>query len=220
MPSSSLGDVVERIFACRRSLPADRSVLVAVTGIDGCGKGWVTSRLLEALAAIGIRAVGISVDGWLHLPDRRFHDTQPAQHFYLHAVRFDEMFERLILPLRDRRSVTVEADFTEETATRYRRHVYDVQDADVVLLEGIYLLKREHRGHFDLSVWVECSFETALERAIARAQEGLSREETVREYERIYFPAQELHFRKDRPREAATVVLVNDPRLQPDARAG
>ena len=63
------------------------------------------------------------------------------------------MFERLVLPLREGRSVRVEADIAEETATAFRRHLYAYDDVDVVVLEGIFLLKRELRAHYDLSVW-------------------------------------------------------------------
>lgn len=81
------------------------------------------------------------------------------------------------------------------------------------MLEGIFLLKREFRGHYDLSLWVECGFETALERAIARGQEGLPEAETIAAYRTIYFPAQELHFARDDPKAAATLILGNDPRI-------
>jgi len=60
---------------------------------------------------------------------------------------------------------------------------------------------------------VDCSFETALERAVRRGQEGLPPEETVRAFRSIYFPAQRLHLAKDAPRAAANHILVNDPRL-------
>ena len=33
-------------------------------------------------------------------------------------------------------------DFAEETAQTYRRHAFDYKDMDVIVLEGIYLLKR------------------------------------------------------------------------------
>lgn len=82
---------------------------------------------------------------------------------------------------------------------------------DVVVLEGIFLLKPEFRRHYDVALWVECGFETALGRALARGQEGLSREETIRAYRTIYFPARELHLARDDPRSAATLVLDNDP---------
>jgi uridine kinase len=78
------------------------------------------------------------------------------------------------------------------------------------LLEGIFLFKPTYRNHFDLTVWIDCSFEAALERAIKRGQEGLPPEETVRSFETIYFPAQRIHLARDNPRETADIVFTND----------
>ena len=147
----------------------------------------------------------------------RFRAENSAEHFYRHAFRFDEMFERLILPLRDNRSVRLEADFTEETASTYRRHLYDWSDIDVVLLEGIYLLHADFLPRYDLSIWIDCTFETAIERAMARGQEGLPPEETERAFRTIYLPAQEIHFARDVPGRVADLVVVNDPRLEAPA---
>jgi uridine kinase len=202
--------VIEQILATRASIPAERSALVAITGIDGCGKGYIAAQLLKQLAAQAVRTAIISVDGWLNLPHVRFDRSNPAEHFYRHAIRFDEMFSRLVLPLRDRRSLRLEADHAEETAAAYRRHIYEFEELDVILIEGIYLLKRPFLAYYDLSVWIECSFETALERAISRAQEGLTPEATVQAYRNIYFPAQEIHFRRDDPRSAAMLIVNND----------
>lgn len=129
---------------------------MALSGIDGSGKGHVTARLVRALEERGVRAVGLNIDGWLNLPEKRFSDVR---------------------------------------------------------------LKRFYRPYYDLSFWVECSFETVLKRAIARAQEGLPPEETVSAYRRIYFPAQEIHLVLDDPRAAATAILDNDPRLGPRPRS-
>lgn len=216
MPRQSRTDiraVVERIREARRNAPAARSLLVAVTGIDGSGKGFVASRIVAELRTAGLRAEPINIDGWLNLPGARFNDSNPADHFYKHGIRFEELFTQLVLPLRDARSLRLEADFAAETATAYRRHVYEFSDLDVIVLEGIYLLKRAFVRHYDLSIWIECSFETALERAVARAQEGLPPDETMHAYRTIYFPAQQLHFRRDNPKTTATLILGNDPRL-------
>jgi uridine kinase len=48
---------------------------------------------------------------------------------------------------------------------------------------------------------------------LRRNQEGLPPEAMIRDYETIYFPAQRIHFRNDAPRDAATAIVVNDPRL-------
>lgn len=188
-------------------------MLVAISGIDAAGKVFVTEQFANALQNQDVRVATINVDGWLNLPSRRFAKDNAAEHFYLHAIRFEEMFRQLVLPLRDGRSWRVEADFAEETDTQYRKHIYQFERIDVILLEGIYLLKRAFQPYYDVSVWIDCSFETALERALMRAQEGLNAEETTRAYRDIYFPAQLIHFERDDPRATATMILPNDPRL-------
>ena len=196
-----------------------RALLVAISGIDGAGKGHLTAQVASSLESHGLRVAALSVDPWLRLPHERFDPADPARHFYERAIRFEELFDRLVLPLRDRRSISIEADYAEETATAYRRHTFEFADVDVILLEGIYLLRAPYRRHYDLACWLDCSFETALERAIARSQEGLLPEETARAYRSTYFPAQEIHFARDDPRAAADVVLSNDPSGRPPAGA-
>jgi uridine kinase len=187
------------------------ALLVGISGIDGSGKGFVTERIVASLRNTDLRAVSIHVDGWLELPHVRFSKERPAERFYERGLRLDEMFEKLALPLKRERSIRLEADYTDETATSYRPHIYAYDNVDVIVVEGIFLFKKRFQELFDLRIWVDCSFETALKRAIARAQEGLPPEETIRAYERIYFPAQEIHFSRDNPREPAHVILDNDP---------
>lgn len=196
------------------ALPGKRAALVALTGIDGCGKGYLAARLEGCLRREGFSTSVINVDAWLNLPHIRFSEREPAAHFYDNAIRFDEMFGRLVLPLKQHRSISVEADFATETAHTYTKYHYCLENVDVILLEGIYLLKRRFQTVYDLAVWIDCTFETALERAVVRGQEALSREATTNAYQTIYFPAQMLHSVRDRPREAASLIVINDPRLQ------
>src|SRR5262249_24879268 len=182
-----LRSTTEEILRRRRRLPPSRALLVGISGIDGSGKGWVTAHVEGALREAGETPVSINVDGWLNLPARRFDPRRPAEHCYEHAVRLEEAFSEVILPLRDRRSCDAVADFAEETATDFQRHRYRFENVGVILFEGIFLFKRQFRPLFDLACWVECTFETALDRALSRGQEHLPPAETIRAYETVYF---------------------------------
>jgi len=57
--------VVEMILAGRRHIPAHESMLVALSGIDGSGKGYVTSLIVDRLRQEGLNAVAINIDSWL-----------------------------------------------------------------------------------------------------------------------------------------------------------
>jgi uridine kinase len=205
-----LDDLVENISSVRRSVQQDRSALVGISGIDASGKGFISRKLAERLESAGCRVAIINVDGWLNLPAVRFSETDVGVHFYKNALRLDEMFERLIEPLRLYRNVDVTIDFTEETASSYRPHRYSFTDVDVILLEGIFIFKRRFVDRFDLRIWIECSFETALERAVTRGQESLSAAETKRAYCTIYFPAQGHHLAIDSPVRTADIIFNND----------
>lgn len=210
MQTDQLEYVIAAIISARAKAPPTRALLVAISGIDAAGKGFVTSRIAESLEKRGIKPAVITVDAWLNLPHVRFSTRDPAANFYEHAIRFDQMFEQLILPLRDHRNINLEADFTEETATTFRKHRYDFHGVDIILVEGIFLLKSACRFYFDLSIWIDCSFATALQRAITRCQEKLSPRETIAAFQNIYFPAQRIHLASDNPVAAADVILHND----------
>lgn len=211
MPQTpDLDSAVAAILDRRGRTATQRSLLVGVSGIDASGKGYISQQLIPRLWRHSVHAVCINVDGWLNLPHIRFDLNEPAEHFYQSAIRFDEMFRDLVLPLRDSRSCHVTTDYVTETATEYEKRTYEFSDVDVIVLEGIFLFKNDYVRHFDLRIWIDCSFETALSRALARQQEQLPAAETIRAYETIYFPAQRLHFRRDCPRENAHVRLPND----------
>ena len=202
------------IRRARAGVPGNRSLLVAISGIDGSGKGYITGQMAQVLQEQGIRVAAINIDGWLNLLLPKVRPESPARHFYEHGIRFEEMFDRLILPLRTGAHVNLVAQLTDATNSEaYRQHTYEFENVDVILLEGIFLLKKIYREYFDLSFWIDCTFETALERALARDQEGLPREVLIRDYESIYFPAERIHLSEDNPRAFATAILSNDPKL-------
>jgi pantothenate kinase len=82
-------------------------------------------------------------------------------------------------------------DYAEETATTFQPYHYKFRDLDIVIVEGIFIFKKQYCDHFNVSCWIDCSFETALERAVHRRQEDLSPAETVKAFETIYLPRSE-----------------------------
>ena len=205
-----LASIVAGILEAGSRVPATRALLVGISGIDGSGKGFITEKLADALRTKSLNVALISADDWLNLPHVSINRDNYAEHFYEHAIRFDEMFERLIVPLRQNREINITADCADAKATTYREQCYDFRNIEIILLEGIFLFKPAYRRQFDLGVWIDCSFKCALERAIERGQEGLAPAETIKAFQTIYFPAQRIHLARDNPREGADIVFMND----------
>ncbi len=188
-------DVTTLIMEKRVLAPTRRALLVAISGIDGAGKGYLTKKVVNVLVQNHMRVASINIDDWLNLPNQRFSKKQPAEHFYENGIRFREMFEQLVLHLKKKRSHSVEAELADATnKDEYHKYVYQFDDIDIIILEGIFLLKQALREYYDLKFWVDSTFETALERSLKRNQEGLSAEAMIRDYNTIYFVAKRIHF--------------------------
>jgi len=205
-----LEEAIARILGKRDAVLASRSLLVGLSGIDGSGKGYLARQFVAALRSRGFRVASLAADDWAAAPEKRFDPNRPAEHFYEHGFRFEEMFRGLVLPLKSLRRQRLEALRANESRSALHPHGFEFRDVEIILLEGIFLLKRDYREHFDLTFWVDCSFETAMKRAVQRAQEGLPPDETRRAYETIFFPAQQLHFERDNPRPVADLIINND----------
>ncbi len=67
----SIEELVRRTLQVRARVDAERSVLLAITGVDASGKGFVAARVADTLRARGACAATINVDCWLNLPHVR-----------------------------------------------------------------------------------------------------------------------------------------------------
>ena len=158
------------IIKKQSELTENRALLVAVSGIDGSGKGYITEKLITVLNEENIHGVAINLDAWHELPSHRFNSENPAEHFYHNAFKFDALFQELILPLKNQRTINLTTVLTGIAGIPETYH-YEFKNVDVIVLKGIFLLKHSLQHLYDLKIWIDCTFETALERAIQRNQE-------------------------------------------------
>ena len=172
---------------------------------------------LAALLALGPRrpVIRASVDDF-HRPSADRHRRGPlsAEGYYRDAVDCAAVRRELLDPLGP------------GGGGRYRTAVYDLAaerpvrpparqaPADAVLLvDGVFLLRRELRDGWDLSVYLDVPEAETLRRALTRDADRFGSAEDVRHrYTTRYLPGQALYRAAERPREAADVVLdMTDP---------
>ncbi|MGH9794702.1 MAG: uridine kinase [Candidatus Acidiferrales bacterium] len=194
---------------CRRGSPHGLP-LAGISGIDGSGKSTLAAKLEAALRSEGVRVALLGIDDWHNPPAVRFGDPDPGLRFFEKGLRFADLLEQVLLPLRAHGSIEVTADVMQTQDREPRRKTFSFRSIDLILFEGVFVFQRELQPLFDLAVWVECSFETALQRALARNMEGLSESELLRDYHTIYYPAQRYHIQRDNPLEFAQLIFAAD----------
>jgi uridine kinase len=182
---------------------------VAISGIDASGKGFITKLLQDDLENKGYKVANINIDPWQNPLQVRLQNHNPAQNVYENIFRWKDFFNQLIFPLQKSKSIYLQTKGIRSDADVYYPLVYDFRKIDLLLIEGILLFKKEYLRHYDYKIWIDCSFETGLKRAIKRNVEKLCEERLIYDYNTFYYAAQQLHFEKDNPVDAVNIIFNN-----------
>ncbi|GAB3835131.1 hypothetical protein GCM10027610_032170 [Dactylosporangium cerinum] len=89
-------------------------------------------------------------------------------------------------------------------------------DADAVLIfDGVFLMRPELIGRWELRVFVSTELEKTVDRAVIRERQVSSRAEVERRWRERYIPSQQLYFATVRPTDQVDFVVHNDEPQQP-----
>ena len=186
---------------------------VAISGIDASGKGFVSNLLQSELEKQDLKIANINIDPWQNPITLRLQKENPAEDFYKLVFRWDDFFTQLITPLKKNGSIYFDTMLIRTDADEYYPYTYNFSDVNILLVEGIFLFKKEFIKFYDLKIWIDCSFNTGLQRAILRNSENLSEGQLLRDYNTYYYPAQRYHFQQDNPHKSSDIIYCNDELL-------
>lgn len=218
MDEGTRGELLGRLAGAVESVAAAHPLRVAVDGPPAAGKTTLADELAVLLRSRGRAVIRASAEGF-HLPraQRYRRGEFSAEANYRDSFDYGALCRVLLDPLGpggDR---------------RYRHAVYDpgtdtvvspptaTAPADaVLLLDGVFLLRPELAGRWDLSIFVSAAFGRVLDRARVRDLARLGSAAAVeRRFRARYLPAQELYFAEARPADHADVIVRNDEPLRP-----
>jgi uridine kinase len=187
---------------------------VAIDGIDAAGKTTMADELAELLERAGVAVLRASIDGFHHPASVRHHrsEERPGQSYYEDSFDYRALRSLLLDPLAP------DGDHIVRTRVFNFRIDLPIEDAPirvepgtVLLFDGVFLLRPELEGCWDLSVFVQVNPEVSLQRAAKRdvALFGTS-DATERRYRERYLPGQELYMSLVHPEQRAEILIDNN----------
>ena len=183
---------------------------IGISGIDASGKGYVAKLLQRDLEKQDYKVANINIDPWQNPIAVRLQKENAADNFYNNVFRWNDFFEQLIVPLKRNKSTYLVTNGICTDADVYYSLVYDYRDIDIILIDGILLFQEQYLSHSDYKIWIDCSFEKALQRAISRNVEKLDETKLIHDYETYYHAAQRLHVERDDPKKIADLIFENN----------
>ena len=115
----------------------------------------------------------------------------------------------VIAPIREGRPLRPVELYDKENDS-YKTVSSDIPAGSIVIVEGVFLFRKELEGAFDVTVYIDVPKEERLERVLKRDGYIGDSEAILKKYTDRYFPAEEHYYSECSPEERADIVLTGD----------
>lgn len=202
---------VESIVAALVSVQTPHPIRVGIDGFCASGKTTLADALATKLCAAGRRPIRVSGDDFQNPPEIRWQlGPDSPEGFCSFQINYEALKSMLLDPLGpggNRRFRTTWFDV--RTSEPNVSPELTADPTDVLLLDGLFLHSAPLRGCFEFTVFIATPFDTCLQRALDRNQEGASSRAKLEELYRVkYIPGFSLYLSESHPAEQASVVVA------------
>jgi uridine kinase len=183
-----------------------RSYIVGIDGLSGAGKTTLVHKLEERLKHI-CNVVIIHIDDYIVNRTSRYNTglDEWYEYYYLQwdaEILKDGLFKsiytgnsKLTLPFYEKSSDTI---FTKTIS---------VPPNSIVIIEGIFLQRKEWKAFYDYIVFIDCPREVRYERVLKRDSYIGDKQAILDKYKRRYWLGEEYYLRTVNPMENANKIL-------------
>ena len=169
--------------------------LIALSGPDCAGKSTLAVDVREQLNRLGVDITLLSIDAFLIPRSLRTSNMSEPIGYFENAFDYAALVQ------------TLETVRSRSSSVCSNSH-------DIVLVEGVFLLRSELCHWWDFTIWIEVDTSVIMDRALKRDKGYFGDEEAVRHvYENRCLPAQDYHIRRDLPRQNADITATFEKKL-------
>jgi phosphoglycolate phosphatase-like HAD superfamily hydrolase/uridine kinase len=189
--------------------------IIGINGIDCSGKTTFAKALGSYLKSKGHPTQMIAIDDFLYPKAIRYAGTDQADNYYNKSFNIELLIDNLLKAAREKGRVSAElTSLTVETDKFDRVNSYTIKPETIVILEGVFLFRKELAPFFDYKVYLDIPFRESKQRAQIRdSKVGFSK------YDEKYLPGQARYIQQYNPATQANMVIENSnieyPKFKP-----
>jgi phosphoglycolate phosphatase len=198
--------VFENILnAVTRKRQADKAFVIGVNGIDCSGKSVFARALDSYLRSRGHRTQMIQLDDFHNPREIRYAGKDQAENYFKHSFNIDLIIEKLLSPVSRKEDISTRLTLLNMDSDKYDiARDYSVNRNTIVILEGVFIFRKELAPYIDHKVFLEITFDECKKRAKVRDLQA-----SVEKYDVKYIPAQLKYLGEYPPLRLADIIIDN-----------
>lgn len=208
--------LLSRLAAAIVALHPTRIIRVAIDGVDGAGKTTVADALAPVVAGLRRTTIRASVDDFHHPRALRYaRGRYSPDGFYLDSYDYDSFRTLLLDPLCPGGSGRyIARNFDLDNDRPFDPDWRQAKPAAALIVDGIFLHRRELRSCWDLSIFLKLDFAVSVPRGAQRGP-ALDSPDSGAPLNQRYVGGQKRYLGECDPEQRADIVIDHDDLHEP-----
>lgn len=184
----------------------NRPLIVGLDGLGGAGKTTFVKKVKQELKGYNCVVNLVHLDDHIVERNKRYH-TGYEEWYEYYYLQWDigGLLNTLLKPLNNSENIDL-SFYDKSTDSIFNRHV-DVLTNSIVLIEGIFLQRKEWRSFFDYVVFLNCPYELRRERVLNRDSYIGEYQDTLKKYTERYWLGEKHYLNTINPCSIADLVI-------------
>ena len=196
-------ELVKRFFNRSKQ---ERPFIVALDGLSGAGKTTLVQKLERELNAHDCKVTIFHIDDHIVERQKRY-NTGYEEWYEFYRLQWD--VEKLRLNLFEgiyRNIGEITLPFYDKSNDTHSTYSKVIETDSIVLIEGIFLQRKEWRPYYEFVIYLDCSREKRYERELNRDTYIGDKQNIVDKYNRRYWPGEDYYLKVENPLGNADMI--------------
>lgn len=183
--------------------------IIGIDGLGGAGKSTISETLCKKLEDNDYHIILLHIDDFINVREVRYNSAYPAwQCYYELQWRFDYFLD-VINEIKNSKKDYINIELYDKDHDTYFQQRFAIQNNTIVIVEGVFLQKKEFNKIFDYMIYIDIPEKVRLQRVLKRDTYIGDEQQIIDKYENRYFPAEHKYIEEYQSQNNADFV-IND----------
>lgn len=188
----------------------NRVLIIGIDGLGGAGKSTISTEICDYLNQNGYDTKLLHIDDFIHDKSIRYDDNYTEWECYYNIQwRYDYLLNKIINPIKIHNEFNQDIELYDKENDTYILQNLKVSKGSILIIEGIFLQRKEINNIFDYIVYIDVPEDTRLNRVLIRDTYIGNYQQILNKYNNRYFRAEHEYIKEYHPYENADYLIKN-----------